>query len=167
LPLENPCFERSKLTFCFVPDMFSATTPPGPGSVEDTRAHRGGLRSTECSRLPAKQGKPRGLPPRGADPASNFFAQLLCHKVGHSRVLMNRRLNNRRSTTEVGPAGLSLTSGPLVLGEGCQLPDDFLKPCAPLFVGTGGHGSGSLLGRVTAIQVAQVGDLTSQGHNVS
>jgi len=59
------------------------------------------------------------------------------------------------------------SSGTLVLGDRCQLTDDFLKPRAPLFVGAGGHGSGILLSRVTVIQIAEVGDFTSQGHNVS
>jgi hypothetical protein len=60
-----------------------------------------------------------------------------------------------------------MASGPLVFGNGRQLADDFLKAAPPFFVGAGCHGRGILLAGVSVIQVSKVGDLTSQGNNVS
>jgi hypothetical protein len=56
---------------------------------------------------------------------------------------------------------------PLVFGNGRQLSDDFLQARSASFVGARCHGRGSLLGRVTVIQVAKVSNFTSEGHNVS
>lgn len=57
--------------------------------------------------------------------------------------------------------------GTLVFGERRQLTHDFLKAGTPLFVGAGSQGRRVLLAGIAVIQVAEVCDLTSQGHNIS
>ena len=66
-----------------------------------------------------------------------------------------------------GPPQGFCVLGTLVFSERRQFPHDFLKAGTPIFVRAGGHGRGILLAGITVIQVAEVGDFTSQGHNVS
>jgi len=68
---------------------------------------------------------------------------------------------------EIVAAATRPASGVLFLGHDSQLSHYLLKSRPALFVGAGGHRSWSLLCGVTVVHVTDVGDLASQGYNVS
>lgn len=57
-------------------------------------------------------------------------------------------------------------SGTLVLGDGSELANDFLKAGTATRIGAGSDGSRIFLGGITVIHIAKAGDFTSQGNDV-